>query len=181
MFPNLRAFAAHTPDLIVAECDISQFAIQFGAYRERSVAVLRGEGEAWTAMDRKNATPALWFAPLGGVPLVFVFDQSSLPSEVLALHLDFKRVSFVPAKEAADPVFLERAAYRLDAGLLPVRVVHATPSTRKAKNTTAGRFRSPSGRWWRKLSRMTVSLVPSSASATNSMEAIFGRRGALSA
>lgn len=116
-------FVSHPPDLIVAECDVTRFAKQFEAFRDRGTSILKGEEEVWTAMERESATPALWFALLGGVPLVFVYDGDQPPAQVYDLHLDTKRVSFVPTEGVAATEFLQTAAYRIDAGLLPVRIV----------------------------------------------------------
>jgi hypothetical protein len=128
-FVSIAAFRGINPrdeaDVVLAECEIAKFRelFLFAEADGRSVDILRREHAAWADIHARDATPALWFAPLGGVPLAYVYDGESVPPEVLDLHLDFKPVSFIRAEDAANGTFLQRIAYRVDCGLQPLRTV----------------------------------------------------------
>ncbi|MBL8792394.1 MAG: DNA integrity scanning protein DisA nucleotide-binding domain protein [Planctomycetia bacterium] len=134
----LAATAEQAADLIVAECAIAEFVDQFEQNRDAAVSILRREPDAWAKMDGASAAAALWYAALGEAPLVYVHDAEAVPSRVLELHLDNKRVSFVTRDEASAPAFLERALYRFDANVLPVRVLQRHTLRREGGQYVSG-------------------------------------------
>jgi hypothetical protein len=118
-----RKHSQYSYDLIIAECQVNTFHDDIQKYAKKFKAIFIGNEEVWRDITKESATAALLYTAPGRASIIFMYDDGSIPQQVIDRTLSYTHVTFKSCDEVTQPDFIELLVYRVESGLAPLPVL----------------------------------------------------------